>query len=681
MINSLAMTLPTGGPTVEFYQQWSQYLSPMPHIFLTLIMLFMYSIALIFYYLATGVLDAYTNSFKLLDFMNIFFSPNNKTYQDWHLGLIIRDFLYLGFVAFGLMMLFQWIVYIATEGRKGREWPKGISITMGVIMALPFAVGLLTSIGTSMSKEAIGNPNTNVITQLWSGNSTDLNLLAKSDFKLSNYNKIPDKVNDKKITGSDYHSVMSDTGYTDGLSDSQKKVFTQKIGGNGKLVDTTGGTLLLGKTFADEYPVMKTNWLGIIAGEIVFIFVVIAAIVRLFTAVYKMAFMTGSIVYFGLRDGTQGKRVREIMSMIEGQITGIVIMPISLIFFFAWIEFAFGVINNANLGIWPFTILSIAALVAGAKGLFTGFDMIEQWTGVHSGHANPVASVMLANQAAKMVGGVAKSAKAHLGKGINAVSPAEQKKTRELGQKLVDSHPLDMSNANTKDHTLSDGQDNTGKLVGLATGAGRVAGAAKNPSQLLKSSGRAALDQAKTGIKGAVDGVKDYAGGIKDGYTGGEQAVQAFNQRHTPVDANGAVKETPQDAHEALRQAGQGIERSPESELQNGGARNASTGESNSSNLNQKMQGARSGLQPSPGKNYIDGGYLSRKPATPTTSGVAKKPASSMSSALPGQSQSHKKQVLVSSLSPEELKAHDHEVAMEAIRKQMAKGRKDKDTQ
>lgn len=659
MINNLAMGLPTTGPTVEFYQQWSQYLSPMPHIFLTLIMLFMYSVALIFYYLASGVLDAYTNSFKLLDFLNIFFSPTSQTYQNWHLGLIIRNFMYLGIVAFGLMMLVQWIVFIATEAKKGREWPKGISITMGVIMALPFMVGILISIGTSMSQETIGSPNTNVITQLWQGNSTDLKKLASYDFDKSKYDKGEQYlVDDKKITGSDFHSVMSDPGYTDGLTDQQKKVFTQKVGGNNKLVDTTGGTLLLGKTFADEYPVMKTNWLGIIAGEIVFIFVVIAAIVRLFTAVYKMAFMTGSIVYFGLRDGTKGKRVQEIMSMIEGQITGIVIMPVSLIFFFAWVEFAFGVINGANLGMWPFTILSIAALVAGAKGLFTGFEMIEQWTGVRSGH-NPVASMMMASQASRMAGGVAKSAQKNIGKGLKAISPSEQKKTREIGQKLADRHPLDMSNANTKDHTLTSDGENTGKLAGLATGAGRMAGAVKSPGQLLKSSGRAALDSAKSGVKGAVDNVKDYAGGIKDGYSGGKQAVDAFNKRHTPVEANlgSASGETPQNAHEALGGARSGIGRSADSEL---------SVPSSSSSIGASSLGSSSSLKTVPGKPYIDGGYISRKPSSPSQ---------------PVGRPSSKPQIPVSAMTPEQRAAHDREVGLRAIEKQMAKGRKDKDSQ
>lgn len=361
-LNTLAdilPTLPNNGPTPDFYTQWSQYLSPLPHIFVTLIILFMHSIALIFYYIANAVFTAYQSSFKLLDFMNIFFQPNSDVYRDWNLGNILKDFLYLGFVIFGIMMMVQWIQYTATSGRKGREWPKGITITVAVITALPWAIGLMSGIGAATVNDTNGDKQTNIVTQLWKGNSTDLRYLAKANFDLSKYKSddLAFKNSKSKITGSDYHSVMSDAGYTDGLTDAQKSVFTKKIGGNGNMVDITGDSLVLGKTFADDYPVMKTNWLGIIGGEIVFIIVVAGAIVRLLSSVYKMAFMAGSIVYFGLRDGTQGKRVQQVLGMIEGQITGIVMMPISLIFFFAWVEFAFNTINGLGLDMWPFTPL------------------------------------------------------------------------------------------------------------------------------------------------------------------------------------------------------------------------------------------------------------------------------------------------------------------------------------
>ncbi|MCM6830475.1 pLS20_p028 family conjugation system transmembrane protein [Leuconostoc mesenteroides] len=567
-LNTLADSLPTlpnNGPTPDFYTQWSQYLSPLPHIFLTLIMLFMHSIALIFYYIANAVFTAYQSSFKLLDFMNIFFEPNSDVYQNWNIGNILKDFLYLGFVIFGIMMMVQWIQYTATSGRKGREWPKGITITVAVITALPWAIGLMSGIGTATVNDTSGTKDKNIVTQLWQGNSTNLKELAKNNFDLSKYKNQHVLTNDQ-IEGSDFHSVMSDAGYTDGLSDAQKSVFTKKIGGNGNMVDITGDSLVLGKTFADDYPVMKTNWLGIIGGEIVFIIVVAGAIVRLLSSVYKMAFMAGSIVYFGLRDGTQGKRVQQVLGMIEGQITGIVMMPISLIFFFAWVEFAFNTINGLGLDMWPFTILSIAALLAGGKGLAGGFEMIEQWTGVRSGH-NPVASMMLANQAAHMVGGATRVAKKNIGKGLNAISPEQKKKNRELGKKIANSggnQALDNSKALT-DHSLNDtGVDAsvqaTGKAAKAAEVAGRTVGAMKHPGSLLKNTGRAAGDKVKGGVNKAVGNVKDYAGGVADNFAGGQQAFEAFNKRHslvTPKSNNGDTPSSsqPRNVHEALSKA------------------------------------------------------------------------------------------------------------------------------
>ena len=570
MLQTLAQTLPVNGPKPDFYSEWSQYLSPLPHIFLTLIMLFMHSIALIFYYIANTVYEAYQDSFKLLDFMNVFFEPKNAAYTDWNLGNILKDFLYLGFVIFGIMMLVQWIQYTATSGRKGREWPKGITITVAVISALPMIIGLMSNIGTATVADVSGKDQPQIITQLWEGNSTDLKLLAKNNFSLKDYKKDNNYFAnpDSKITGSDYHSVMSDAGYTDGLTDAQKSVFTKKIGGNGKMVDITGDSLVLGKTFADEYPVMKTNWLGIIGGEIVFIIVVAGAIVRLLSSVYKMAFMAGSIVYFGLRDGTQGKRVMQILGMIEGQITGIVMMPISLIFFFAWVEFAFNTIKSIpNLGMWPFTILSIAALLAGGKGLAGGFELIEQWTGVRSGH-NPVASMILANQAAHMIGGASKAAKKNIGKGLNAISPEQKKKNRELGKKIANSggnQGLDNSKALT-DHSLSDtGIDSTaqtsGKAAKAAEVAGRTVGTMKHPGSLLKNTGRAAGEKVKGGVNKAVGNVKDYAGGVTDSFEGGKQAVEAFNKRHSHVTPKAGVTDKsvtnsqPRNVHEVLSKA------------------------------------------------------------------------------------------------------------------------------
>ncbi|QEA58330.1 hypothetical protein FGL74_00790 [Leuconostoc koreense] len=680
-INTLADTFPTlpnNGPTADFYNQWSQYLSPLPHIFLTLIMLFMHSIALIFYYIANAVFTAYQSSFKLLDFMNIFFQPNSDVYQNWNLGNILKDFLYLGFVIFGIMMMVQWIQYTATSGRKGREWPKGITITVAVITALPWMIGLMSGIGTATVSDTSGTKDKNIVTQLWQGNSTNLKELAKNNFDLSKYKNQHVLTNDQ-IEGPDFHSVMSDAGYTDGLSDAQKSVFTKKIGGNGNMVDITGDSLVLGKTFADDYPVMKTNWLGIIAGEIVFIIVVAGAIVRLLSSVYKMAFMAGSIVYFGLRDGTQGKRVQQVVGMIEGQITGIVMMPISLIFFFAWVEFAFNTINGLGLDMWPFTILSIAALLAGGKGVAGGFEMIEQWTGVRSGH-NPVASMMMANQAAHMLGGATRVAKKNIGKGLNAISPEQKKKNRELGKKIANSggnQGLDNNKALT-DHSLNDtGVDPTaqatGKAAKAAEVAGRTVGAMKHPGSLLKNTGRAAGDKVKGGVNKAVGNVKDYAGGVADNFAGGQQAVEAFNKRHSPVtpksnNGNTPSSSQPRNVHEALSKAA----------TDSPNAHPKDTGGQSQSNMSHAMSDAHRGLPTGTHSNktsantttkpIVSGGTVVQPKgigATPATMSRPNTPR--LSGTLPGQKKA------TQPLTPAQQKEKDRAWAESVIAKQKAK--------
>lgn len=79
MFQNSTKTLQVNGATADFYNHLSQYLSPLPHIFLTLIMLFMHSN---FITLLTPVYEAYKDSFKLVDFMNIVFEPKSAAYTD-----------------------------------------------------------------------------------------------------------------------------------------------------------------------------------------------------------------------------------------------------------------------------------------------------------------------------------------------------------------------------------------------------------------------------------------------------------------------------------------------------------------------------------------------------------------------------------------------------------------------
>ena len=101
----------------------------------------------------------------------------------------------------------------------------------------------------------------------------------------------------------------------------------------------------------------------------------------------------------------------------------------------------------------------------------------------------------------------------------------------------------------------------TGKAAKAAEVAGRTVGAMKHPGSLLKNTGRAAGDKVKGSVNKAVGNVKDYAGGVADNFAGGQQAVEAFNKRYSPVTPKAGSGDSPSNSsqprnvHEALSKA------------------------------------------------------------------------------------------------------------------------------
>lgn len=115
------------------------------------------------------------------------------------------------------MMLVQWIKFVEADGHKGREWPKGVAITMTIAAAMLLVISLFSTIGTLSAQGAVGDENFSVLTKLCKGNSTNLKYFAKANFDLNSYNKDKSsKVGRNNIIRLDHYSVMSDRGYTDG---------------------------------------------------------------------------------------------------------------------------------------------------------------------------------------------------------------------------------------------------------------------------------------------------------------------------------------------------------------------------------------------------------------------------------------------------------------------------------
>ena len=289
--------------------------------------------------------------------------------------------------------------------------------------------------------------------------------------------------------------------------------------------------------------------------------------------------------------------------------------------------------------------------------------------------------MMLAGQASRMIGGATKSAKKHIGQGLSAISPAQKKKNRELGQKIVNSggnQGLENSKSLNNQQSGSTGMDATvlasGKGAKAAEMAGRTVGAMKNPSSLLKNTGRAAGGKVKDGVNKAVGNVKDYAGGVADNFEGGKQAVDAFNKRHTPVSPNtGQVtpgSNQPQNVHEALAKASDGTAKKTEIPTSNDhGSQN---------NMSHAMTGAHQGLASKPNSNntntnkrpIVSGGTVVQpKGLGATPSAMSRPTPQRLSGTLSGKSPANK------SLTPDEQKAKDHAWAESVVAKQMAKNK------
>lgn len=509
---------------------------------------FLYGISIILYSLGKAVQAAYMKTFEFFSFGGIFLNPNDPAYQEWGLGKIAALFLYAGIVALVLYMGFKMLQLMWTGGKKGREFPKGVVLTLAILVFIGPLWGIVSRTAPSIVQDIVGENSQSIQTKLWANNSTNLYDLAKHNFDASTVKDSRASINDGDIRGPLYKSLMSDGDYQSNLGKDKYQVFQYKLGPDNTKQKTTGSKLIGGDLFRDEYPVMKVNWLGIILGEVVFIVVTFFAIIKVVKAIYILAFYIGSSVYFGLRDGTEGKRVQEILKQIEGEVTAIILSPVSLIFFFAWIDFAFNLLNSWNLDTMTFAILSIGVLLGGLAGLNKGFSLIEGWTGTSTKN-NPMASMMGLQMAGRGIGSAGRLIKS----GVNSAVRPMKNNTKPGND--VNEHG---KNADFGDTRLpKTGQekpkpDNQGKKPSLnkhggaqaAKNLGAMVGAASHPINTAKSAGKAGKDAAfgaaRSGkdaavnkAKSAANNVKNYGQSLQDSFSEGRQAAKDFADQHT----------------------------------------------------------------------------------------------------------------------------------------------------
>lgn len=436
------MALPTGAPTNEFYESWADYLQPYPTIFLKMAAILGHWIAVLFYNLGAAVLDAWNAAWKLADFSSLFTSKHGDTMTGFQLTQYIGIFFMIGLIIMSIMMAIQIMQFTMTSGRRGKEWPAGVVTALIVIWIVPLLISGGTSVAKAMNSTMLGSETQqNVLTKIWRSNTVDLTKLANADFDVHGGN--PNQYS--PLTDDSKNDVVKTTIFTDVLDeDNQKKlvpnknnrnIFIKKYGSNTP-VDLDKGSFLTKSAAAEVYPRVKTNWFGIIAAEIVFAIVGFVAITELLVRFYRLAYYSLTLLVFAFRD-MEGKKAMQILHVMEGSIIGVAILPLNLLMFFGFTQWGITTIGDLNIGWAPYTILVIALMIAGMKGLMGGFALIDDWTGVPTGSgATMTGMVGAAATAAGVARGVTETGKA-VGSTVKNAGTNLRDKVTQAGEKAA----------------------------------------------------------------------------------------------------------------------------------------------------------------------------------------------------------------------------------------------------
>lgn len=425
------MPLPATGPTADFYNNWIDYLNPMPHLLLSIVQQIFHSITEFLYAMGMGTLDAWEGAWKLADFAQIFTQAGKQADQTgFHVAQWIPMFLTLGLILFAVVMAIQLLMFVITAGKRGLEWPKGVIIIFLVIGFTPMLMSSGLQIAQSVNSTIMQKNKKDPMVKILQHNSVDLKLLARHDFNVrsNQMDQYRPLVQDPTLKGKRYvnnpifTTDMANKQNLKKLSDTQKKVFTNKLNFDDThaIMPLDKGGWLTGGALGETYPRVKVNWIGVMAAFIVFTISVFLAIVELLLRFYRLAYYSLTMLFFSFREAS-GKKAVQMMQLMEGSIVGAGLMPLSVILFFAFIQYGINVAGNLNLSWWPYTVLVIAILLAGMKGLMSGFSLIDQWTGVPTGQASAAQSAIAAMMGGKMAASAAKTMGKGAASGASAV--------------------------------------------------------------------------------------------------------------------------------------------------------------------------------------------------------------------------------------------------------------------
>jgi hypothetical protein len=417
--------LPASGPTNAFYESWADYLQPKSRMFLSVLQMMCQGIADLCYDLANAVLTAWHAAWKLMDFSSLFTKADGSGQDMSGYGLTqyIGVFFMIGIIILALMLAIQVIQFNLTSGRRGKEWPAGIVTAVIIITMVPLLISGGTKVAKSMNTELLGGTSTtdvrsgshSILTDIWKNNSVDLKKVAQANFnvddkKIHDYSPIQKNSSNAIVKSSIFTDTMDDKAKK-GLKKEARDVFTKKQGADNREDLDKGGWL---KGTEEVYPRVKVNWIGIIAAEIVFAIVGFLAIIELIVRFFRLAYYSLTLLALAFRD-MEGKKAMQILHVMEGSILGMALLPLNLVLFFAFVQWGMTAINDQNLSWGPYTVVSVALLLAAGKGLLSGFALIDDWTGMPTGHGGTASGLI---GAVAVTAGVGRASKGLAGSAV-----------------------------------------------------------------------------------------------------------------------------------------------------------------------------------------------------------------------------------------------------------------------
>ena len=416
------ITLPAGGVNNAFYESWADYLQPKSRMFLSVLQTMFQGLADIFYDLANAVLTAWSAAWKLADFSSLFTDAKEANdMTGYQLVQYTGLFFTIGLIIMSIMMAVQLVQFNLTSGRRGKEWPAGIVTAVIIIALVPMLISGGTAVAKSMNSTLLGdntdtaqNGGHSILTDVWKNNSVDLKKVAQANFNVDekhihDYSPVKNNSSNAIVKSSIFTSVIDDDDKKDIKGKEAKKVFDNKQGEESKTEKMDKGGWIKGSE--DAYPRVKVNWMGIIAAEIVFAIVGFLAIIELIVRFFRLAYYSLTLLALAFRD-MEGKKAMQILHLMEGSILGLALLPLNVILFFAFVQWGMNAINNQSLSWGPYTVVSVALLLATGKGLLSGFALIDDWTGTPTGHGSTAAGLIGAGAAVAGVGRSAKGAAA-----------------------------------------------------------------------------------------------------------------------------------------------------------------------------------------------------------------------------------------------------------------------------